>query len=285
MQDRGCESLSDTTEDSDNPTPTPTQTPTINPTSGVNPPEASPTPSMVSIRPIANNAIAGEVIVAGKGVPNVRVIVPELGEIALTNKDGMYSIPAPGSEEVSFTLKVRSLMLANGGYDVPAKSGTFVSIKPQEIGSFKAYDCSEKSKLAELYSMGRLVAKLSGTAKRDQKKLVSASKKEPSGRALRRLNFSAAMLLDINAALPEKMLTCQASQNNCSEVSLKPALRQLRSSLKHLRLESLYLNRLLREDSKRSDGKSQRRIKAIKKQTTRLKTLIEKLGKRTFVCK
>jgi hypothetical protein len=176
--------------------------------------------------------------------------------------------------------------LPNGGYDIPAESGTFVTIKPQGLGvETPSYDCTVKNKLAELYNMGRLVSKIASAAKRDQKKLVSASKKQPSNRALRRLAFSAAMMLDANAALPDKMLSCPDTQKSCSAVSIKPARRQLRNSLKHLRLESLYLNRLLREDERRSDKKSARRIKTIKKQVTRVETLIKKLGKQTFLCK
>ena len=294
MQDRGCESFEDDSEDSDNPTATPTPIPTqeANPTTtpgtgGAEPqtPEPTATPSIVSVRQLDTNAIGGEVLLNGKGVPNVRVIVTELGELALTDQQGMFQIPAPGTEKVTFTLKVRSLKLAGGGYNIPAESGTFVSIKPREAGAYKVYDCTENNKLPELYNMGRLVTQLASAAKRDQRKLVSASKKEPSNRALRRLNFSTSVLLEINAALPDVMLTCPATQKQCSAVDLKPALRQLRASLKQLRLESLYLNRLLRSDDRRSDGKSSRRIRTIKQQVARVSTLIKKLGKTAYACK
>ena len=270
-----------------NSTPPPKPT---DPTGGQILPSPGPTgtPGFISTRPIPDNAIGGEVLVAGKPFAGALVYIPELIDVALSDKQGFYSFIGVDPPKVKVTIKIRSTQLEKGGYDIPSQAGIFVEVRPRALAMYNPQKCPENDKLSALYTAALHLRFMYRSALNDHKlllqKLTSGEAKRETGRAINRTKYHSSFYLDLSAMLPDRQLRCTQKTASCSEVDLRDVVRKMRFSATQVRRESLLFNRQLRQKQLRPEKQSNTTMKKIRDRSQRLQSLISKLPRSTNSC-
>jgi hypothetical protein len=271
------------------PTIKPTDTPK-DPTGGQTQPTASPstTPEFVTTRPIPDNTTGGEVIVGGKPFAGALVYLPEIVDVALTDKQGFFSFIGIEPPKLKMTIKIRSTQLVNGGYDIPTQAGVFVEVRPSALAQYNPRKCPEKDKLSALYTAALNLRFMYRSALTDHKKLlpklISGDAKRETGRAIRRTKYHSSFYLDLSALLPDRELSCPGSTPSCTTIDLRDVVRKMKFSATQVRRESLLFNRQLRQKKVRPEKESNKIMQNIRRKALRLQSLIAQLPRRTNSC-
>ncbi len=298
----------DTAADTATPKNTPSASPTITATQtprASNTPELKPTspsevqapktptpittPEFIKTRPLPDTTHGGEIVVGGQPFAGALVYMPEIVDVALTDKNGFYSFVGIEPPKINFTVKIRSTQLDKGGYDIPTQAGVFVEIRPTKLADYNPRRCPERDKLADLYHAALHLRFMYRSALTDHKillpKLTSGESKRETGRAINRTRYHSSFYLGLSAMLPDRQLTCAKSILSCSAVDLRDIVRKMRFAAIQVRRESLLFNRQLRQKQLRPDKQSLKIMKQIRDRSNRLQSLISKLPRDTSSCK
>jgi hypothetical protein len=284
------------------PTFTPTQLPSDTPPSSSLRPQPTPDkggddtasvpltpPELVTTKPIPDSSIGGEILVGGKPLVGALIYIPELVEVLISDKNGFFSLVGIEPRGTKVTLKVRSTLLAKGGFDIPSRAGVFSQIKPKELVNYNPRRCKEEDKILPIYNAANNLRFMYRSAVRDQKILsIKSTKSEgkvPRGRALRRTYYHGSFYMDLSAMLPDRQLVCPSKTTNCVRVDLADTLRRLKSTVYNVRRESLLFNRALRTQSFRPESDSVAVVRKIRSKSDSLARAIVKLPRFTFHCK
>jgi hypothetical protein len=247
---------------------TPTNSPTITATQtprASNTPEPKPTspiitPEFIKTRPIPDTTHGGEIVVGGQPFAGALVYMPEIVDVALTDKNGFYSFTGIEPAKIKMTIKIRSTQLENGGNDIPTQAGIFVEVRPSKLALYNPKRCPERDKLADLYNAALHLRFMHRSALTDHKilsaKLTSSESKRETARAINRTRYHSSFYLDLSAMLPDRQLTCAKTVSSCSAVNLRDIVRKMRFSAIQVRRESLLFNRQLRQKQLRPDKQS-----------------------------
>jgi hypothetical protein len=223
----------------------------------------------------------------GKPLPAAIVYAPGIIDVALTDKNGLFSfLDVPSGS--SFTLKIRATQMVDSGFDVAVTAGKFYLLRAQGLRNYNPRSCPEKDRLRNLYVAALRVRDTFRLAVADQRTLRLKSKKpnkQLSERALNRARYHARRYLDLSALLPDRELQCRSSVSGCTRLDLRRMIRNMKVSARHLRMESLLFNRRLRFEGIRSQKESDKRIRRVRKNDWRAMSLIKQLAKSTFECK
>lgn len=286
----GSNSGSNGGDPSNSPTATPATTITAVSTSNLTAGTPSPTPTTFAISTSSGKPgqFNGKVLANGKPIAGALIYAPELVHVAISLKDGNWTLPDIEKAGSDVALKIRSTQLVNSGIDIPAALGTTLQIRDLRTRDYNPDKCAENDHLLNLYNAALRVRALWLASASDHQSLSSsqakASSGQESGRALRRAQYHAQTYFELSALLPDRELACSSSQRQCPSVSLTRIIRAMRQSATHLRHESLLFNRKLRLSGARSEAESERRIKSIRSSTKRLAALLQKLPNGTFDC-
>jgi hypothetical protein len=239
-------------------------------------------------RPIPDTTTAGEVVVGGKPFAGALVYVPDIVDVALTDKQGFYSVVGVDSPKMNLVLKIRSTQLVNGGYDIPVQAGVFVEVRPPKLAVHNPNRCPEKDKLQALYTAAINLRYMYRSARKDHllllSKLPSGDAKGETGRAMNRTRYHGSTYLNLSALLPDRQLLCSRKTPRCRALDLRDVVRKMKFAALQVRRESLLSNRLLRQEQLRPEKDSVKIMVAIRKKSARLKSLISKLPRDTHSC-
>jgi hypothetical protein len=217
------------------------------------------------------------------------VYIPEIVDVALTDKNGFYSFLGIEPPGMKMTVKIRSTQLENGGYDIPTQAGIFVGVRPSKLADYNPMKCSETDKLSALYNAAIHLRFMYRSAHTDHKKLLPAltagESKRETGRAMNRTLYHASFYLDLSALLPDRQLACASSVASCNRLDLRDAVRRMRFSAIQVRRESLLFNRKIRQEKLRSEPESNKIMKSIRSRSDRLQSLISQLPRQSFSCR
>jgi hypothetical protein len=275
-------------------TPNTDSTPQISPTANPTPPNISipvapSTPAPNRKRSIPPNTIAGEVTVSGKAYPGALVYIPELVEVALTDKDGFFSFFGVDPNQSKVTIMIRSSRLVNGGYDIPARTGLFTQVHPNRVANLNQNGCKERDKLKALYSSATSMRYIYRLANRDhlkfKSKIAGANSSRETGRAISRLFYHASFYLELSSMLPDLQILCPKAKLQCNRVDLREIVRKMKFSAVNARRESLLFNRKLRLSGIRSENESKKIIALIRAKFGRLRAGILKLPRVNYSCR
>jgi hypothetical protein len=239
-------------------------------------------------RPLPDNTIGGDISVGGKPVAGAIVYLPEIVDVTLTDKMGFFSFSLQSSEKRNVTVKVRSTQLANGGFDIPTQTGTYIEARTNEVYQYNPQRCPESDKLMPLYNAALHIRYIWRLALADHKRLLPALQTPDSrrqiGRAIRRTQYHAQHYMDISALMPDRQLLCSTKIPQCVPLDLMPGVRLMRQIVQETRRESALFNRQLRQKGRRSDKQSVQVIKTIRNRSERAWAAIKKLARTTYSC-
>lgn len=214
--------------------------------------------------------------------------MPEIVDVALTDKQGFYSFIGIEPPKLRMTIKIRSTQLVNGGYDIPTQAGVFVEVRPSALAQHNPQRCPEKDKLSALYTAALNLRFMYRSARADHKKLLpkltSGPAKRETGRAMNRTLYHSSFYLDLSALLPDRELSCASATPSCTTVDLRDVVRKMKVSATHVRRESLLFNRQLRQKKLRSEKESDKIMRKIRSKAARLQSLIARLPRKTNSC-
>jgi hypothetical protein len=244
---------------------------------------------MVSTRPIPGSSIGGEILVGGKPLAGALIYIPELVDVLVSDKNGFFSLTGVEPPGVKVTLKIRSTLLIDGGYDVPSRAGLFVQVKVPRLANYNPARCPQKDKILPLYNAANNLRFMYRSAMRDQKILGTYSLKNvdinPREGARRRSLYHGSFYMDLSAMLPDRQLVCAKATKGCVKVDLKDVLRKLKFSVYHVRRESLLFNRALRTEKLRPEKRSSNIVRTIRAKSDSLARSLGGLPRHTFDCK
>gem|GEM_PF-6871008 len=227
-------------------------------------------------------------LVGGQPFAGALVYIPEIVDIALTDKQGFYSFIGVEPPKAKITIKIRSTQLDKGGYDIPSQAGIFVEVRPRTLAIYNPQKCPENDKLSALYTAALHLRFMYRSALSDHKlllpKLTSGEAKRETGRAINRTKYHSSFYLDLSAMLPDRQLKCAKKSISCSELDLRDIVRKMRFSATQVRRESLLFNRQLRQKQLRPEKQSNTIMKKIRDRSQRLQSLISKLPRSTHSC-
>jgi hypothetical protein len=284
------------------PTFTPTKPPSDTPSSSSQRPPSTPDkggdestsipltpPELVTTKPIPDSSIGGEILIGGKPLVGALIYIPELVEVLVSDKNGFFSLVGVEPRGVKVTLKVRSTLLPKGGFDIPSRAGLFSQIRPNELANYNPRRCKEVDKILPIYNAANNLRFMYRSAVKDQKILsIKNTKTEnqvPRGRALKRTYYHGSFYMDLSARLPDRQVVCSSQTTNCVRVDLTDILRRLKSTVYHVRRESLLFNRALRTQSMRQEKDSVAVVRKIRNKSDSLTRAIVKLPRYTYQCK
>lgn len=227
-------------------------------------------------------------LVGGEPLPRVLVYIPDLVEVAITDTQGRFALEKLGELSSSVTLKVRSSLLAKGGFDIPVNIGSLIQVRATSKINHNPYNCAESDKIEDLYLVAKYLTSLHVRARSEFKLLLpaltSGNSKRDTGRAYGRVLYHSRLFLDLCALLPDRPLACKKSVASCQTLDLKTIIRRLHFSAKQMRLELHLFNRQIRKMQLRTPEKSLAVIKQIRSRSARLESLIRKLPRSSARC-
>jgi hypothetical protein len=282
-------SLTPTKPPSDTP-PGSSQKPLPPASDGGDPIPGLPTPpySLVSTRPIPDSTIGGEVLVNKKPLEGALVYIPELVELLITDKNGFFSVSRVEPVSRPVTLKVRSVRLPNGGYDIPSRAGLFVQLNAPSYNKYNPANCPQKDKILQLYKAASSLKSMYRNAVRDHRILVAASRKDskvnPRLGALTRSYYHGSFYMDLSSMMPDVQISCTKTTRGCLRVKLTDISRRMKFAGYQLRRESLLINQALRNEGLRPDTTSKKVIKRIRANSQSLLSHINQIPRETYKC-
>ena len=270
-------------------TPSFTVTPrpaTPNPARPTSTPERRATPSESPGRknPLPEGVIAGD----SSAIAGALVYAPDALQVTVADTNGFFRLDRPIKGVKRVSLLFRAFTLPNGGFDLEGSPGEYLSISPAtRAKTTLPPGCSTRDHISPLFHGASRITKAYAHFDKLLKQVTREkvfTSKALLGEIERRALHHGQIYYRASAAIPDTQLVCSKSESRCERVDLSQYRRSMLQAVKQLRVERLFLNRLLREKGLRTMSESKATVLRVRQESVRLKTLIASLPRATYRC-